>query len=247
MVSITRPAMRASLSCVRLAAMLAIVSSTAVASVQDTLTATRVASSTATSFSGEITYGFDAALNRSTARYKTSLRSGSFVKRVFANSSPVHSLIAAYDFDARQNSASPDAVRLTLISDEYIPDAAAERLSLGPAPLLEIRVGETARRYPLTIAVRTEVLSDEPPHVMQTPNTNSQYQRANVNVPSTQTHIERTASASIPICDFIALVSAREVRGTVAGLDFELGEHVLTGLGQFAAEMTATSRAACGR
>ncbi|MGH9418848.1 MAG: hypothetical protein ACRD3J_02645, partial [Thermoanaerobaculia bacterium] len=64
-------------------------------------------------------------------------------------------------------------------------------------------------------------------------------------------HIERTALASIPICDFIALVGAREVRGTVAGLDFELGAQVLTGLRQFAAEMiprlTATSGAACHR
>jgi hypothetical protein len=187
-------------------------------------------------FFGEIEYTFDTALNKTRARFQSSLGSSNVVLRVLLGPPTVHTLIAVYDFRGRVLPNHPDSVRISLISDEIRQTPASYVPSVGTIPILLVSVGDTVVRYPLGIAQRTEEWmvpnggmnisrpsqGEEPPHYSQLPR---------------QLHIERTATAWIPICDFLALVYAKGVHGTVAGLDFDLNERVISGLREFAATM----------
>jgi hypothetical protein len=192
-------------------------------------------------FSGEIEYTFDTALNKTRARFETSLASRNVLLRVLVGEPTVHTLIAVYDFRGRILPNHPDSVRVSLISDEVRQAALGYFPSLGAEPILLVSIGDTVVRYPLGIAQRAEELiapdlaspisrssrGDEPTRYFQRP--------------THEVHIERTATAWIPICDFLALVYARNVHGTVAGLDFDLNESVISGLRQFAAEMNPSA------
>jgi hypothetical protein len=215
--------------------MLALFVAPAQGSTQSNASEQKIASAESSGFSGEIAYIFDSDLNRTKARFKAALESGNIISRMFSRS-PVHTLIAVYDFGGRTRLNPPDAVRLTLISDEFrkgVPDG----FSPGPPPILILVVADRELRYPLGIAQRTEVWSapDGPPgvrdHVTGDPN------NINGNAIRSHLHVERTATAMIPTCEFLAIVNATNVHGTVAGLDFELSKGVVSGLREFAGQM----------
>jgi hypothetical protein len=215
--------------------MLTLSLTTARGSTQSNANEQKIASAESSGFSGEIAYIFDSDLNRTKARFQTSLESGNILSRMFLRP-PVQTLIADYDFSGRNHLNPPDAVRLTLISDEF-RQGIPERFSPGPPPILMLVVGDRELSYPLGIAQRTEVWSTpdgaQPAvhdHVTGDPNINR-------NAIGTHVHVERTATAMIPICEFMALVNATNVHGTAAGLDFELSKGVVSGLREFAAEM----------
>lgn len=190
---------------------------------------------------GQIEYAFDTALNRTTARYRTSLAGGNVVVRILSGPPAVHTLLARYEFAGRAPGRPPDTVRVSLMSDEVRQSASPYRPLLGAEPILVINIGDTMARYPLGIAQKIEEWSA--PNVTQqvvrtTPGTESVNNAANA---AAELRIERTATAWIPICDFLALVRGKNVSGTVAGLDFELNEGVISGLRQFAADMAPGS------
>lgn len=224
--------------------MLTLFVDTAQASIQSNTSEQRVASAENSWFSGEIAYTFDSGLNRTNARFKTSLPSGNLLTRLFSRS-PVHTLIAVYDFGGRTHLNPPDAVRLTLISDEF-RQGVRDRFSLGPEPILVLFVGDSEVRYPLGIAQRTEVWSDAdavPPGVRDRRNAEP---NINLNTTRSLVHVERIATAIIPICEFLALVNGTNVHGTVAGLDFDLSKGVVSGLREFAAQMAPGVAAQAG-
>lgn len=251
----------------RTTAMLALIASAVQASAQDSVSERRMVSLVAPSLRGEIDYMFDTALNRTSAQYKTSLGSTNFIKRLFTDSPDVHTLIATYQFGGRVNAALPDVVQLAFISDEYfISDDYEDGLANDPraswrSPLLIVRTGETVMRFPLGIAQRTEVWSasgserQTAVHLYgATSLINMNYgptSLINMNAARIQVHIERTATAWIRLCDFLSIVNGRDVRGTVAGLDFDVSDEVLAGMRQFTAEMslgvTEFSKASCPR
>ena len=226
-------------------AMLGLVTGVADASVQDLLNQPRIASSSTAGFRGEIDYNFDSTLNQTRALYRTSLESGNLIKRLFT-SPKVHTLVVAYEFDGRTNPAVPDGVRVTLFSDEYY---AGPLDSGGPtlrSHLLVIRVGEIVFRYPVGIAEMAEESSDRPPERYQLAGVDGRHPRVNVNPVPNEVHVQRRATAQIPICEFLILASGRDVRGTVAGLTFDMSEDVLEGLRRFAAEMAPAALKVCG-
>jgi hypothetical protein len=55
-----------------------------------------------------------------------------------------------------------------------------------------------------------------------------------------EAHIERTATARIPVCEFLRMITVPSVQGTVAGLDFELDGRAVSGLRQFAEKLSAS-------
>lgn len=188
-------------------------------------------------FSGEIKLAFDTALNRTRVRFRTSLASGNVLVRVFLGAPPVHTLIADYEFGGRAPLYRPTLVRVSLLSDEYKQASSQDFPLRGVEPILVVSLGDTVARYPLGIAQMVEEWSapvtassvSRPPRGAESVRYYQQESR--------QIHIERTATALIPICDFLALVSARNVHGTVAGLDFDLNDGVVSGLRQFVAKM----------
>jgi hypothetical protein len=216
--------------------MLALFVATAQGSTQSNASEQKAASAESNGSSGEIAYTFDSDLNRTNARFKASLESGNILSRIFSRS-PVHTLIAVYDFGGRTRLNPPEAVRLTLIWDEF-RQGIPEHFSPGAPPILMLVGGDRELRYPVGIAQRTEVWSAPdgvPPavrdHVTGDPNNiNRDAIRARV-------HVERTATAVIPTCEFLAIVNATNVHGTVAGVDFDLSKGVVSGLRAFAAEM----------
>ncbi|MDP9278447.1 MAG: hypothetical protein M3P00_03430 [Gemmatimonadota bacterium] len=188
-------------------------------------------------FSGAIEYSFDTALNKTSARLETTLGSRHALARVLLGPPTVHTLIAAYDFRGRVQPDYPDSIRLTLISDEFEQASSDYVPVFRVVPILAVSVGDTVFRYPLAIAQMTVELP--------APNLPSRVSLQTLrDAPigysqqfTHEIHIARTATASIPICDFLTIVSARNVQGTAAGLDFDLDEAVVSGLRAFAAKM----------
>ncbi|GAC1418553.1 MAG: hypothetical protein NVSMB53_17530 [Gemmatimonadaceae bacterium] len=106
--------------------------------------------------SGEIEYSFDTALNKTRARFKTSLASGNILVRVLSGPPTVHTLVAVYEFRGRAPAAHPDHVRLSLMSDEYKQASEQYFPLLGVEPTLVVSIGDTVVRYPLGISQRVE-------------------------------------------------------------------------------------------
>ena len=204
-------------------------------------------------FSGEIEYSFDTALNKTSARFKTSLASRNILVRVLFGPPAVHTLVAVYEFRGRVPTDRPDSVRLSLMSDEYRQSATEYRQSathyspsFGVEPILVVSIGDTVIRYPLRIAQRVDEW--EAANIPSSGSHPSRGREPTINLPHLprEIHIERTGTALIPICDFLALVYARNVRGTVAGLDFELNDGVVSGLRAFAAQTNLNTAARDG-
>lgn len=188
-------------------------------------------------FSGAIEYSFDTALNKTSARLETTLGSRHGLARALFGTPTVHTLIAAYDFRGRVLPDYPDSIRLTLVSDEFEQASSDYVPRFRVVPILAVSVGDTVLRYPLAIAQMTEELPapNVPSRVSLSPSGDAPigYSQQVTH----EIHIARSATASIPICDFLTLVSARNVQGTAAGLDFRLDEPVVSGLRAFAAKM----------
>ncbi len=189
-------------------------------------------------FSGEIELAFDTAVNKTRVRFSTSLASGNALVRVFLAAPPVHTLIADYEFGGRAPLYRPTLVRVSLLSDEYKQASSQDFRLRGVEPILVVSLGDTVARYPLGIAQMVEEWSAPATtsSVSRPPQGDEAFRYYQQQLPR-EIHIERTATAFIPICDFLALVSARNVHGTVAGLDFDLNDGVVSGLRQFAAKM----------
>jgi hypothetical protein len=189
-------------------------------------------------FAGEIEYAFDTALNKTRARFRAPLASRRLISRIFARS-PVHTLVASYEFVGRTSVDRPDSIRVSLMSDEYMEAPSAYRPTLGPQPILLIAIGDSVAQFPLGIAQRTEVWSAA--ETFFRVNNLSPGASAGINTyrPTSQMHIERTATTWIHACELLALISQKDVHGTVAGLDFELSEEVIAGLRQFAAGLAS--------
>jgi hypothetical protein len=62
----------------------------------------------------------------------------------------------------------------------------------------------------------------------------------NLPPPHVEAHIERTATARIPVCEFLRMISVPSVQGTVAGLEFEVDGRAVSGLRQFAEKLSAS-------
>jgi hypothetical protein len=236
-------------SCIRASAlMLALPVSSAVGSVQDKLSESRVPVPTSAErgFAGEIGYAFDTALNITTARFKTSLAPRGIFSRIFRGSPTVHTLTADYEFAGRGAGNTPDSIRISLISDEFSESPSGNGLPQMPEPVLTITLGDSVARFPLGISQKTEVWW---PHDTVLRAARS-YQGVNAGVNVTtlapQMHITRNATARVSTCAFLSLLARKDVHGTAAGLDFDLNEDVIAGLREFAAGMAADTAALPG-
>jgi hypothetical protein len=186
-------------------------------------------------------YVFDTALNQTSARFRSSLARGNVFFRVLAGAPPVHTLVAIYEFAGRTPRSLPATIRVSLMSDEFEESAPAYRPSAGPEPVLVITFGDRIARYPLGIAQRIEERSASDA-VSQVPQLRrGEDPRTNSPQGPGQLHIERTATAWIPVCDFFILVQGTTAHGTVAGVEFDLNERVVSGLRQFAATMASAA------
>jgi hypothetical protein len=227
--------------------MLVLAVGSARASVQDRISESRVPlpASTERGFSGEIGYAFDTALNMTTARFKTSLARRNIFARIFQGTPTVHTLTAAYEIVGREPLKAPDSIRISLMSDEWSLSYSDNALAPRPDMVLELALGDSVVRFPMSIAQKTEVWW---PHDGGSPSMRSTQvgvAAVNLNVPAPQVHIERTATVRLSTCGFLALLAAKDVHGTAAGLGFELDEDALAGLRQFAAEMTTPGGGGC--
>lgn len=187
-------------------------------------------------FSGEIEYDFDTLFNVTHARYRASLDVRGVLGRMFLSPPAVHTLIATYQFPGRRITHVPGSVRISLVSDEYVEQTPeTESASRAPRPLLELSAAHTHASYGIAYAERIVSKSRDsllaerrlaPDHHLP------------VEVPRTQlVQITRTATSLLSMCEFLALISEDDVKGTVAGLDFALSHRVIAGLREFASQM----------
>jgi hypothetical protein len=221
--------------------MLALPVSGALGSVQDKLNESRipVPASAERGFAGEIRYAFDTALNMTTARFKTSLAPRGIFSRIFRASPTVHTLTAAYEFAGRGAGNTPDSIRISLISDEFLESSSGNGLPQLPAPVLAITLGDSVARFPLGISQKTEVWW--PNDTVRRAARSYQAVNAGMNVtaPAPQMHVTRNVTVRLSTCAFLSLIARKDVHGTAARLDFDLNEDVIAGLREFAAGMAA--------
>jgi hypothetical protein len=144
-----------------------------------------------------------------------------------------------YEFTGRSDRVAAQSIQLTLVSDEYRDASVPESLRSQAMPMLVIPAGETEFRYTVDVLQLTAVQPIAPARVYRDLNNNGPFRPASISDGHLQMRIQRAATASLSLCDFLRLVNARELRGTVAGLDFHAGDEVLAGLRQFVAEMRA--------
>lgn len=214
--------------------MLAFAFSTVGASTQDTLNEKRLASSVIASLPADISYTFDPSLNTTHATYKTSLGSKGFFKRVFKGSPAVHTLIVSYDFDGRRSSALPEGVQVTLISDEDRADAPENTLADQNSVPLEITVDGSSLRYSASISRRIATQTDSVWRVNRS--IESKYPNALIEFnPRRSAHVHQTATAWIPIREFLTLTQAEKASGSIGRLDFQFSNDALSSLRRFAA------------
>lgn len=227
------------------ALMLALPLSSALGSVQDKVNESRIPlpPSGERGFSGEIEYAFDTALNMTTARFKTSLESRGIFSRIFRGSPPVHTLTAAYETVGREPLNAPDSIRISLVSDELSQAYSDNGLSRAPELALTLMLGDSVVRFPMSISQKTELWWPYDGLAREVHAPQGADARINFNAPTPPVHIHRTATVRVSICAFLALVVAKDVHGTAAGLGFELDEDVIAGLREFAAGMAPTTAA----
>src|SRR4051812_14945193 len=204
---------------------------------------------TAEAFSGEMQYEFDSTLNRTSARFVVALGSRGIVHKIFFSNPVVHTLVVSYKYAGMRASRGPDTVRVSFKSDEYTYSAVENGAFPAMDAYLEIALGEQRLTYPLAIAQRTEVTATPAAR-----NHEGAYLRGDAplgrSAPSmVEIHVARTATAWLPICDFLELTNQQEIRGSVAGLEFSLDREAVAGLRRFAAEMgeAVTKKLEAGR
>lgn len=213
------------------------------ASVQDRISESRVSlpASAERGFSGEMGYAFDTARNMTTARFKTSLEPRGIFSRIFRGSPPVHTLTAAYEFAGRGHLKAPDSIRIALVSDELSHAYSDNGLGQAPELALTLVLGDSVVRFPMSISQKTEVWWPYGGLARGVQGPQGADARINFNAPTPPVHIHRTATVRVSICAFLALVAAKDVHGTAAGLGFELDEDAIAGLREFAAGMAPTT------
>lgn len=196
--------------------------------------------------SGEIEYAFDTASNRTTVVFAASLEPRSAWRRFLFGTPAVHTIRAAYAFEGRARSRAPDTIRISLLSDEYIV-APEDRLPFEePEPVLSIMLSDTTvTRYAVGAATRREISSAR--LLNSSSSVSIQQPRIIVQLPPTiqEIDISRTATASLPLCDFLGLIDQDQVRGNVGGLEFTLDSGVIGGLRHFAEQFQSVDPGPC--
>lgn len=189
---------------------------------------------------GEISYDFDSVLNQTTATYVAPLGKRDLVHRLFATPT-VHTIIATYRFNGRIASHAPDTIRVLLESDEYAELDPESPFVLGAARTLNIAVGHRIVEHSISVSQRVE-LGAQPrgghENSVFTPDHGRLEQRGQTQLAQAElARVRSKATAWFSICEFLSLIDQREIRGTVAGLDFTLNPAVVAGLNRFASEM----------
>lgn len=188
-------------------------------------------------FAGEIGYAFDTALNMTRARFKAPLAKRGILSRIFGTTPAVHTLTATYAVAGRGLSIAPDSIRISLMSDEFSQAIPGNGPPPFPEPVLTIMIADSIVWLPLGISQKTVVWSSRDRGqraIRPSPGENIGMNR---NAIEAQMHIQRTATVRLSTCAFLALLAEKNMRGTVAGLEFEINEDVMAGLREFAAGM----------
>ncbi len=189
---------------------------------------------------GEISYEFDSVLNQTTATYVAPLGKRDLVHRLFATPR-VHTIIATYRFNGRIESHPPDTISVLLESDDYAQLNPDSRFVIVTQRTLNIAVGDRMVEHSLHVSQRVE-LEPQPrrgqENAVFAPGRQRFEQPAQTQLAQTElARVRRKATAWFSICEFLALIDQREIRGTVAGLDFTLNPAVVAGLNRFASGM----------
>ncbi|HEX3534091.1 MAG TPA: hypothetical protein VHT23_07705 [Gemmatimonadaceae bacterium] len=192
-------------------------------------------------FAGEIGYAFDTALNMTRARFKAPLSRRGILSRIFRTTPAVHTLTATYAVAGRALSA-PDSIRISLMSDELSQAVPGNGPPPFPKPVLTIVIADSVVWLPLGISQKTVVWSSRESGQRPVRTSADENMGMNRNAIEAQMHIQRTATARLSTCAFLALLAEKSMRGTVAGLEFEINEDVMAGLREFAAGMESQAR-----
>ena len=196
--------------------------------------------SAAESFAGEIHTELDTALNTTSVRFVVSLKQHGLLRKVFLSTPAVHTLIVSYRFVGMPGGRVPDRIRFSLKSDEYT-DATTDARPMPPAEaFLTIDVDGNPRAYPVMIAQHTSISPKQ-----EARNRDPLFSRGMSPVqtsrpPLFEIHVSRSATALLPLCDFLDVTNEKELHGAVAGLDFALDRAVMAGLREFAFQMAAS-------
>jgi hypothetical protein len=205
----------------------------------------RSAIAEAAPLNGEIQFDYDTALNKTRARFTSSLVHGHNFLGVIRGRPPVHTIIAVYQFAGRAAGSWPESVQLSFVSEEFRQLVSEYPPARHLVPIFAITLRDSLVRYPVGVAQRTEILA---PSNTITTDDRGPIGAGNVLILPTvpaQARIERTATVRIPVCDFLLLIRSSTVRGSIVGLDFELDERVLAGLREFAGRLSASSSQYC--
>ncbi|HEX6626649.1 MAG TPA: hypothetical protein VF105_01725 [Gemmatimonadaceae bacterium] len=193
-------------------------------------------SAPAEAFAGEIEYDFDTVFNVTHARYQASLDARGIMARMFLSPPTVHTIVANYQFPGRRVTRVPASVRISLVSDEYVEQPPEPQAAMRNArPLLELNMPHAHASYGIAYAERIVSRSGDS---LSPGSRFPQDRHMPVQTARTQlVQITRTATSLLTMCEFLALISEDDVKGTVAGLDFELDRRVIAGLREFASQM----------
>jgi hypothetical protein len=187
-------------------------------------------------FAGEVSSVFDSVLNKTTATYVAPLRSEGLLRRILFPTPTVHTIKATYEFRGRIASHVPDSVHLTFVSDEYNAAPPRNEFFCGSAQEMTIRFGQAAPQNLLRVSQRIQLDSSSPATINRVEFSSGR--QPSIQIPAIElAHVTRTATASLSICEFLALVDRRAIDGTVGGLEFTLNREVVAGLKLFAAKM----------
>ena len=231
--------------CIRAPAfMLALPLSVALGSVQDKISESRVSLPAAVErgFAGEIGYAFDTALNMTRVRFKASLTRRDILSRIFRRTPTVHTVTAIYTVAGRGVGNAPDSVRISLMSDEVSQSFPENGPPPFPKPVLTITLADSVAWLPLGISQKIEVWSPRDSGQRAVRPSRGEIIAMNRNAPDPQMHVQRTATVRLSTCAFLALLAEKNIRGTVAGLEFEINEDVMAGLREFAAGMASQAQ-----
>lgn len=187
-------------------------------------------------FAGEITYEFDSISNTTTATYVAPLGHRGLMHGILFAAPTVHTITVTYQFAGRIASHVPDTLRLVLESDDYVDPGSANPFVFGTEPIISIGIGGRSFQHSISVSQRIQLETGPPaqPDRMLLPDGRPEHtQRPQVE----RAHVRQRATSWFSSCEFLSMIDEREIRGTVAGVDFSLNHDVVTGLKLLAAEM----------
>lgn len=195
--------------------------------------------SAADAFAGEIHTELDTALNTTSVRFVVSLKQHGLLRKIFLSTPAVHTLIASYRFVGMPGWRIPERIRVSLKSDEITYETSDAHPMPPTEAFLTFDVGSHHRAYPVMISQRTSI-SPRPETRNREPLFSHGMSPVQTSPPAMfEIHIARSATALLPVCDFLELTTATEIHGNVAGLDFALDRETIAGLREFALQITA--------